>query len=57
MDLLPVMEGKARIDDRAIFGESYARGVADIKNPEEVLLKRWVIHKQYKLILSYDDGS
>jgi arylsulfatase A-like enzyme len=54
MNLLPVMEGKANIDDRAIFGEAFARDVANIQNPEAVLLKRWVIHKQYKLILTYD---
>ncbi len=54
IDLLPVMEGKTKITDRAIFGEAYARDVANMKTPETVLLKRWVIEKQYKLILSYD---
>jgi len=54
MDLLPVMEGKTSIDDRAIFGETFARDVANMENPGAVLLKHWVIHKQYKLILSYD---
>ena len=58
MNLLPVMEGKTRIADRAIFGEAYARDVASMGNPEAVLLKRWVIHKRHKLILSYDgEGS
>jgi arylsulfatase A-like enzyme len=54
MNLLPVMEGKAKIDDRAVFGEAFARDIANIQNPEAVLLRRWVIHKQYKLILTYD---
>ncbi len=53
-NLLPVMEGKANIDDRAVFGEAYARDIASMENPEAALLKRWVIHKQYKLILTYD---
>jgi len=55
MNLLPAMEGKAKLDDRAIFGEAYARDIANIKDPEAVLCKRWVIEKQYKLIVSYDD--
>jgi len=54
MNLLPVIDGKANIDDRAVFGEAFVGDVANIENPEAVLLKRWVIHKQYKLILSYD---
>jgi len=54
MNLLPVMEGKAKIEDRAIFGEAFARDIAGMANPEAVLLKRWVIHKRYKLILTYD---
>jgi len=57
-NLLPAMEGKANIDDRAVFGESFARDTGDFRNPEATLLKRWVIHKQYKLIISYDgEGS
>jgi len=54
MNLLPVMENKTKIEDRAIFGEAFARDIASIENPEAVLLKRWVIHKRHKLILSYD---
>jgi len=53
-NLLPVMEGEATIGDRAIFGEAYARDIASMENPEAALLKRWVIHKQYKLIVTYD---
>jgi arylsulfatase A-like enzyme len=53
-NLLPLMEGKVSLDDRALFGESYDRSKGDSKNPEEYLLKRWVIQGQYKLILTYD---
>ena len=52
MNLLPVMEGKANLDDRTVFGETFARNVADLENPEAVLLNRWVIHKRYKLIVA-----
>ena len=51
-NLLPVMEGKANLDDRAVFGETFARDAADLDNPESVLLNRWVIHKRYKLIVA-----
>jgi len=57
-DLLRVMAGEVDLDDRAVFGESFDRNEGDFKNPESTLLKRWVIHKQYKLILAYDgEGS
>jgi arylsulfatase A-like enzyme len=53
-NLLPVMEGKTNLDDRALFGESFDRNNGDSKNPEATLLTRWVIQKQYKLILTCD---
>ena len=57
-NLLPVMAGQTDLEDRAVFGASYDRDKVDMKNPEATLLKRWVIHKQYKLILTYDgEGS
>ena len=51
MNLLPVIEGKAKLDDRVVFGETFARNVADLDNPEAALLNRWAIHKRYKLIV------
>jgi len=53
-NLLPIMTGKEDLDVRAVFGESFARNAGDMKDSEATLLKRWVIHKQYKLILTYD---
>jgi len=53
-NLLPVMAGTADVSDRAIFGEIYDRHIESTKNPERTLLARWVIHKQYKLILPCD---
>ena len=45
--------GKA-IKRKAIFGESFAHDIADIKNPEKSLLFRWCIEGDWKLLLTYD---
>ncbi|WAJ72028.1 sulfatase family protein [Catenovulum adriaticum] len=37
-----------------IFGEGFAHDMDDINEPESTLLYRWVIHKNWKLIVSYD---
>lgn len=54
MNLLPVIDGKKDIKDRAVFGENFSHNIADIHNPEASLLRRWVIQGKYKLIISYD---
>ncbi|MCR9199096.1 MAG: sulfatase-like hydrolase/transferase, partial [Planctomycetaceae bacterium] len=54
VDLLPVTTGEKTLDRERIFGESYAHDVANIDDPEETLLFRWVIEGQWKLLLTYD---
>lgn len=54
IDLLPVLAGKQTLQRERIFGESYAHDVADIDDPEETLLFRWVIEGKWKLLLTYD---
>ena len=38
----------------AIFGESFAHDIADIRKPEASLLFRWCIEGDWKLLLTYD---
>jgi len=58
IDLLPVTDGTVDVADRAIFGEIYDRNTENAANPERTLLARWVIHRQYKLIVPCDgEGS
>jgi len=54
VNLLPVATGEKPLDRERIFGESYAHDVANIDDPEETLLFRWVIEGQWKLLLTYD---
>ncbi|GAB5443258.1 MAG: sulfatase [Fuerstiella sp.] len=54
IDLVPVLNGKRALRRQYLFGESYAHDVADIDNPEETLLYRWVIDGPWKLLLTYD---
>ena len=54
VNLLPVATDEKPLDRERIFGESYAHDVANIDDPEETLLFRWVIEGQWKLLLTYD---
>ena len=54
IDLVPVVTGQKTLDREQIFGESFAHDVADVDNPQESLLYRWVIQDQWKLLLTYD---
>lgn len=54
LNLLPYMESGEEIPRKAIFGESFAHDIADIKNPQASLLFRWVIEDEWKLLLTYD---
>jgi arylsulfatase A-like enzyme len=54
VNLLPVLEGNNQNSDRAIFGEAYSLQGADIRNPQQSRLKRWVIDGSYKLVMNGD---
>ncbi len=49
VNLLPACQGQA-LDRQAIYGEIFAHDQANIDNPTESLLHRWVIDKNLKLI-------
>ena len=48
-----IAEGK-KLDRDAIYGESFAHDIVDLKNSEASLLYRWVIQGNWKLLLTYD---
>ena len=54
LDLLPVIDGTRQLGRKHLFGECFAHDVADIDNPLDTLLFRWVIEDRWKLILTYD---
>ncbi len=53
-NLLPILKSGEPTPRDAVYGESFAHDVADIENPEESLLYRWVIDGKWKLLLTYD---
>ncbi len=54
LDLMKHLKSGKAIERKAIFGESFAHDIADIKNPEKSLLFRWCIEGDWKLLLTYD---
>jgi arylsulfatase A-like enzyme len=53
-NLLPFLKSGESSPRQMVFGETFAHDVADIGNPEESLLYRWVIEGRWKLLLTYD---
>jgi uncharacterized sulfatase len=53
-NLLPVLKIGQPTPRREVFGETFSHDVADIDQPEETLLYRWVIEGRWKLLLTYD---
>jgi len=56
VDLMPACQGKGLQRD-TIFGEIFAHDQADIDNPAETLLYRWVIEKNLKLVVHAEDDT
>lgn len=54
LNLLEHLKSGDVIERDTIFGESFAHDIADIENPQESLLYRWVIKGNHKLLLTYD---
>ncbi|MCP4849189.1 MAG: sulfatase [Verrucomicrobiaceae bacterium] len=54
LNLMENLTGNKAITRKAIFGESFAHDIADLKKPEASLLFRWVIEDDWKLLLTYD---
>lgn len=54
LNLLENLQSEKAIERVAIFGESFAHDIADIKNPAASMLFRWCIEGDWKLLLTYD---
>ncbi|MEM9828632.1 MAG: sulfatase-like hydrolase/transferase [Planctomycetota bacterium] len=54
LNLLPAITQPAPIRRDSLFGESFAHDIANLDDPEQSLLFRWVIQDQWKLLLTYD---
>ena len=54
LNLLPVLKSGEPTPRQEVFGETFAHDVANIDDPEETLLYRWVIEGRWKLLLTYD---
>ncbi|MCU0873606.1 MAG: sulfatase, partial [Pirellulaceae bacterium] len=52
--LLPILKSGGPTPRQAVFGETFAHDIANIDNPEDSLLYRWVIEGKWKLLLTYD---
>ncbi len=50
----PIAVDGMPLQQRAVFGETFAHDVADLQDPEASLLFRWVNDGKWKLILTYD---
>jgi arylsulfatase A-like enzyme len=53
-NLLPILKSGQTTPRTEAYGESFAHDIADIEDPEESLLYRWVIEGKWKLLLTYD---
>ncbi len=53
-NLLPMLRSGAASPREVVFGETFSHDIADIEQPEDSLLYRWVIEGQWKLLLTYD---
>lgn len=53
-NLLPILKSGQPTPRQIGFGETFAHDVANIDQPEDSLLYRWVIEGKWKLLLTYD---
>lgn len=54
INLLDNITEEKPIKRDTVFGEGFAHDMDDLSKPESTLLYRWVIHNNWKLIVSYD---
>lgn len=54
LNLYSNLLNETSIERDTIFGEGFAHDMDQLDNPESTLMYRWVIHKNWKLIVSYD---
>lgn len=54
LNLLSVLKSGAPTPRKEVFGETFAHDVANIDEPQESLVFRWIIEGPWKLLLTYD---
>lgn len=54
LNLLPVLKSGKPTTRTEAYGETFAHDVANIDQPEDTLLYRWVVEGKWKLLLTYD---
>lgn len=54
LNLLPILKSGQPTPRREVFGETFAHDVANIDQPVDSLLYRWVVEGKWKLLLTYD---
>jgi uncharacterized sulfatase len=53
-NLLPSLKSGAPTPREIVFGETFAHDIANLDQPEDSLVYRWVIEGRWKLLLTYD---
>ena len=54
INLLPVLKSGEPTPRKEVYGETFAHDVANIDQPEDTLLYRWIVDGKWKLLLTYD---
>jgi arylsulfatase A-like enzyme len=54
LNLLPVLKAGEPTPRTEVYGETFAHDIANLDQPEDSLIYRWVIDGKWKLLLTYD---
>ena len=54
LNLLPALKSGDPSPRKEVFGEGFAHDIANLDNPDDSLLYRWIVEGKWKLILTYD---
>ncbi len=54
LNLLPILRSGEPTPRKEVFGETFAHDVANIDEPQETLVYRWIVEGPWKLLLTYD---
>lgn len=54
LNLLPCLKSGKPTQRKQVLGEGFAHDIANLDNPDDSLLYRWVVEDKWKLILTYD---
>ena len=54
LNLLPILKSGEPTPRKEVFGETFSHDVANIEEPQESLVFRWIIEGPWKLLLTYD---